>query len=147
MGAAVLDLFAGTGALGLEALSRGAGHVTFVENDRASLDCVRQNAEALQMTADISIERADATKYRPTTVPDDGYQLAFLDPPYRMGLVIPALGNLASRELLAPGAAVVVETGDREELPDVSRYERLDERRYGAARIIFLRYSGNIEPG
>src|SRR5215470_12515643 len=107
-GARVIDLFAGTGALGLEALSRGARFCLFVEEAAESRALIRENVEALGLTGASKIWRRDATTLGPldTLSPFD---LAFLDPPYRKGLIAPALRGLAAGGWLNQGALVVVE--------------------------------------
>ena len=130
-GAIVLDAFAGTGALGLEALSRGAAHAHFLERDRAALATLRANIAALKASA--TIHATDAT--RPP--PGPPCTLVFLDPPYGQGLVEKALAALAPAGWLAPGALVVAETA-REE-PLALSAEILAERAHGAARITILR--------
>jgi 16S rRNA (guanine966-N2)-methyltransferase len=131
VGATVLDAFAGTGALGLEALSRGAAHAHFLERDRAALAALRANIAALKAQA--TIHATDAT--RPP--PGPPCTLVFLDPPYGQGLVEKALAALAPAGWLAPGALVVAETA-REE-PLALSAEILAERAHGAARITILR--------
>jgi 16S rRNA (guanine966-N2)-methyltransferase len=134
--AAVLDAFAGTGALGLEALSRGAAAAFFLETDRAALAALRRNIAALGETARARVLAADAT--RPRSAPA-AVAVAFLDPPYRSGLAAPALAALAAAGWLAPGAIASVELAAKEEFAPPAGFERLDERRYGAARIVLLR--------
>lgn len=106
-GAQVLDAFAGSGALGLEALSRGAAHVTFLENDPGALAAIRANVAACRAADRCRILQADAT--RPP--PGSACRLVFLDPPYGQGLVAPALAALRRAGWIAPGAMLVVETG------------------------------------
>jgi 16S rRNA (guanine966-N2)-methyltransferase len=132
----VLDAFAGTGAFGLEALSRGASAAAFIENDREALAALRRNIRALGAEDRANIVAGDAT--RP---PRAGLAcaLAFLDPPYRSGLASPALGALAAAGWLTPDALVVIEVASREELPAPAGFIILDERVYGAARLVFLR--------
>jgi 16S rRNA (guanine966-N2)-methyltransferase len=135
-GATVLDAFAGTGALGLEALSRGAGEAVFIEFERDALTSLRRNIETLEETSRSRIISGDATR------PPHGAvtcAVAFLDPPYRSGLAGPALAALAAAGWLTPDALVVIETAAREELPPWDGFTLLDERVYGAARLIFLR--------
>lgn len=138
-GIAVLDVFAGTGALGLEALSRGAAHASFMDSDRAVLEAVRRNAEHLgEDRATVALVRADATAPPPA---DAACAVAFLDPPYGKGLAGPALAALAEAGWLAPDAIAVVEQSVKEDaLAPPADFERLDARDYGAARLIFLRY-------
>jgi 16S rRNA (guanine966-N2)-methyltransferase len=137
--AVVLDAFAGTGAVGLEALSRGAAEAYFLENNRAALDALRHNVDALGETARAHIRNADATLPPRAAKPAS---LAFLDPPYRSGLGPPSLAALAQAGWLAPGALAVVEVSAKEDFAPPSGWETLDERRYGAARLVFLRAPG-----
>jgi 16S rRNA (guanine966-N2)-methyltransferase len=142
----VMDLFAGSGALGLEALSRGAAFCLFVETDAAARGAIRDNVEALGAKGELfgrtRIHRRDATDLgaRPGA---DGppFDLAFLDPPYGKGLGEKALAELAAGGWLAPGAVAVLERGADEAEPETAGFERLDDRRYGAARVFFLRAS------
>jgi 16S rRNA (guanine966-N2)-methyltransferase len=134
----VLDAFAGTGALGLEALSRGAGAAAFIENGREALTALRQNIAALGEEDRAQIVAGDAT--RPPRAPLV-CSVAFLDPPYRSGLASPALSALARAGWLAHDALVVVEVAAREELPVPAGFAVIDERVYGAARLVFLRYN------
>lgn len=138
-GALVLDAFCGSGALGLEALSRGAAHASFMDSDRAVLEAVRRNAEHLgEDRATVALVRADATAPPPAGA---ACAVAFLDPPYGKGLAGPALAALAAAGWLAPGAIAVVEQSSKEAaLAPPADFERLDARDYGAARLIFLRY-------
>ena len=135
-GAAVLDAFAGTGALGLEALSRGAGEAAFIEQDREALATLRQNIAALGEDAHSRIITGDAT--RPPRAPL-ACALAFLDPPYRSGIVAAALTALDAAGWLTPDALAVVELAARERLAPPAGFSLLDERVYGAARLLFLR--------
>lgn len=143
-GARVIDLFAGSGALGLEALSRGASFCLFVETDAAARGAIRENAEALggagELFGKTRIHRRDATDLgeRPGS---DGpaFDIAFLDPPYAKGLGERALAQLADGRWLAEGAIVVFERGAEEPAIETPGYERLDERRYGAAKVLFAR--------
>ena len=139
-GARVLDAFAGTGALGLEALSRGAAHATFLERDRAAIASLRRNLAALEEEERGSVLSADATQ-PPPAAPGAAVAIAFLDPPYRSGLAGPALTALAARGWLAPGALLAVETAAREDFTPPVGFEIVDERRYGDTRIMFLRWS------
>lgn len=138
-GAAVLDLFAGTGALGLESLSRGAAHATFVDTDAQALLAIRRNAAALGEARAVLELRLDATRLPPpprrAMTPA---ALAFLDPPYESGLAVPALSGLAGRGWLAAGGLAVVEVAALEPLPPPPGYAVADERIYGAARVVFL---------
>ncbi|MBV9014117.1 MAG: 16S rRNA (guanine(966)-N(2))-methyltransferase RsmD [Alphaproteobacteria bacterium] len=134
----VLDAFAGTGALGLEALSRGASAAAFIENGREALTVLRRNIAALGEEDRARVIAGDAM--RP---PRAGLvcAVAFLDPPYRSGLAAGALSALAAAGWLGPDALAVVEVAAGEELPAVAGFAALDERVYGAARLVFLRYN------
>jgi len=134
--ARVLDAFAGTGAFGLEALSRGARFATFIEKDRAARDALAANVKALREDARCRILAADATA--PPRA-DGPYELAFLDPPYRTDLATPALTALATSGWFAPAALVIVEQAARSDLALPKGFELLEERRYGAGRLVFLR--------
>ena len=134
--AAVLDAFAGTGALGLEALSRGAIEAVFIERDRDALSTLRRNIEILGETARSRIILGDAT--RPPRGPVT-CAVTFLDPPYRSGLAGPALAALAAAGWLTPAALVVIEVAAREEFSPAKGFTLLEERVYGAARLVFLR--------
>jgi 16S rRNA (guanine966-N2)-methyltransferase len=131
VGATVLDAFAGTGALGLEALSRGAAHAHFIERDRPALAALRANIATLAAPA--TIHPGDAT----APPPGRPCTLVFLDPPYAQGLVDRALAALDAVGWLAPGALIVAETGREEALPLLG--EVLAERSHGKARIIIGR--------
>jgi 16S rRNA (guanine966-N2)-methyltransferase len=132
----VLDAFAGTGALGLEALSRGASAAAFIESEREALAALRRNVVALGEGERVQIMAGDAT--RP---PRAGYAcaVAFLDPPYRSGLAAPAATALAASGWLTPDALIVIEVAAREALPAPAGFTIIDERVYGAARLVFLR--------
>jgi len=146
-GARVMDLFAGSGALGLEALSRGAVFCLFVETDAAARGVIRQNTETLAPSGDLfgrtRIHRRDATDLGPRPAGDGAtFGLAFLDPPYARGLGELALDQLATGGWLTPGAVVVFERGEGEPEPLARGFEVLDDRRYGAARVFFMRWAG-----
>ena len=132
----VLDVFAGTGAFGLEALSRGASAAAFIESGREALAALRRNIAATGEAERAHVVAGDAT--HPPRAPF-ACALAFLDPPYRSGLAPTALTALAATGWLAAEATVVVEIAAREEFPQPAGFALLDERRYGAARLVFLR--------
>ena len=141
-GAAVLDAFAGTGALGLEALSRGAAEAVFIEQDREALAALRRNIAALGEDAHSRIVPGDATR-PPHAASACG--LVFLDPPYRSGLSAAALAALDAAGWLTPDALAVVELAAREHLAPPAGFRLLDERVYGAARLLFLRRATGSE--
>jgi 16S rRNA (guanine966-N2)-methyltransferase len=134
--ARVLDAFAGSGALGLEALSRGAAHATFLDNDARSIRLIGDNVRKLGEAASAKVVRADATRPPPAR---EFCTLVFLDPPYRSGLAAPALAALAEAGWLAPGAVVTVELAHNEDIVPPPGFDQIDERRYGAAKIVILR--------
>ncbi len=136
-GATVVDAFAGSGALGLEALSRGAAHAWFLESHHGALAALKTNVAELREGARATILRADATKPPPPVQP---CTLALLDAPYDKGLSTPCLAALATRGWLAPGALAVVEVAAREVLAAPDGFTVEDERTYGAARVVFLTY-------
>ena len=141
IGARVLDAFAGSGALGLEALSRGAVFLTCLETAAAACQAIAANAASLGETSRVAVRRADAT--RPPPAPADPAvapcDLVLLDPPYGSGLAAPALQALAAAGWIAPGALVVVESGTRDELALPPGFVECDRRRYGKAVLSFLR--------
>jgi 16S rRNA (guanine966-N2)-methyltransferase len=134
--AAVLDAFAGTGALGLEALSRGAAEAVFIESDRDALVMLRKNIEALGEGTRARVVPGDAT-HPPRAIA--GCSVGFLDPPYRTGLAAPALTALAAAGWFAPDALAVAELAAGEHFTPPAGFTLLDERVYGAARLVFLR--------
>ena len=139
-GARVIDLYAGSGALGFEAISRGAGFCLFVETDDGARGAIRENAEAYGLFGRTRVHRRSATDLglRPGSA-GEAFDLAFLDPPYRQGLGEQTLARLAEGRWLKPGALVVFERGSDEPEIDTPGYERLDARDYGAARVLFLK--------
>lgn len=134
-GLRVLDLFAGSGALGLEALSRGAGHCTFVEQDAAALDALRTNIAKMNAASLSDVRAQSVTALGPSAAP---YDLVMLDPPYRSGAAVVALERCLRLGWLAPGALVTVETAKGEAVA-VEGFEAEAERVYGKAMITLLR--------
>jgi 16S rRNA (guanine966-N2)-methyltransferase len=138
-GAKVLDLFAGTGALGIEALSRGAAFCLFVEEDADARAVIRRNVEALGLTGVTKIFRRDATDLGPAGNRGDA-GLVFLDPPYGQGLAERALSSAAGGGWLAPGATAVIE--ERKGAPVVlpAAFTPLDRRTWGDTEVTFARF-------
>lgn len=136
-GARVLDAFAGTGALGLEALSRGAAAVTFVENFAPALNALRANIASLEAEDACRVIDGDML-HLPRAASAHG--IALLDPPYRQGHAEPALLRLAEGGWLAEDAVVVIELMKTEDFAAPAGFALLDERIYGKAKLIFLRY-------
>ena len=138
-GARVLDAFAGTGALGLEALSRGAAAVTFMEEQAAALTACKRNIRALDEGARCRVLSCDVL--RPPRA-EAACDLVLMDPPYNQGLAPPALSALHNAGWLAPGALAVVELMAGEPLEPPAGFEIIEERKYGKARVVFLRAPG-----
>ena len=134
----VLDAFAGTGALGLEALSRGAPRAIFFETDAAARRCLHANIAALGAGARATV-RDDATQ-PPPAGGEGGCTLVFVDPPYRRDLIARALAALRECRWIAAGALIIAETA-RDEMPPIGPQELLAERLQGPARISIWRMS------
>ncbi|GAA0207661.1 16S rRNA (guanine966-N2)-methyltransferase [Brevundimonas nasdae] len=139
-GARVIDLYAGSGALGFEAVSRGAAFCLFVEIEDEARGAIRENADAYGLMGRTRVHRRSATDLgvRPGSA-GEAFDIAFLDPPYAKGLGEQTLLRLTEGGWLKPGAIVVFERGSDEPDIDTPGYERLDARDYGAARVLFLR--------
>jgi len=138
-GAKVLDAFAGTGAFGLEALSRGAAHATFMDVDGTALECLLANVRDLGEFERATVLRADVLSPPRATRP---CRLAFLDPPYGSGLAAQALTALAQSGWLAAGTLAIVELAAKEPFEPPTGFAPEDERRYGATRFVLLRRRG-----
>lgn len=135
-GARVADVFAGSGALGLEALSRGAAHVTFFESAVSALSVIAGNLKKLGCEAEATLVRQDALKPPKASAP---CQFLLLDPPYKTGLATPALQALAAQGWIAPDARIVVEVAAAEDfVSPLKGFSVTDIRKYGAARLAFL---------
>ncbi len=131
-GARVLDLYAGTGALGIEALSRGAESVVFVERARASLAALERNLQTLDLLGSSRILRQDVPEGVATLGREAlRFDLVLLDPPYETEEAERALRAVVTAGVLAPGATLVVERSQRHDLPTITGLVLLDERRYG----------------
>ncbi|HEX2220911.1 MAG TPA: 16S rRNA (guanine(966)-N(2))-methyltransferase RsmD [Candidatus Limnocylindria bacterium] len=139
--AEVLDLYAGSGAVGIEALSRGARSCTFVERSRPALATLRRNLARAGLEARARVVADDVQRFLGT--PDGRrYDLAVLDPPYETGAILPPLERLVP--WLAPGAAVVVKRFWRTEVPAVPGLAAWRERRFGETALTFLELAGAI---
>lgn len=136
--ARVIDLFAGTGALGLEALSRGAGYCLFVEEAAEARALIRANVEAMGLTGVTKIYRRDATSLGPAQT-HQPFNLAFLDPPYGRGLAERGLVSLRDGGWLTPGAIAVVEERASVTLALPEGFAEVDRRTYGDTQVLFLR--------
>src|SRR5262245_10490561 len=140
-GIRVLDLFAGTGALGLEALSRGAAFCLFVEEDAAARGLIRRNIEALGLTGVTKVFRRNATDLG-AAGSRGGFGLAFLDPPYEQGLAERALASAAAGGWLAPGAVAIVEESRRAVIALPQCYSAMEQRIWGDTQAVFARFQG-----
>jgi 16S rRNA (guanine966-N2)-methyltransferase len=138
-GLRVLDLFAGTGAMGIEALSRGAGYCQFVEEDADARGLIRQNIDTFSLTGVTRIFRRDATDLGPAGR-HDRFGLVFCDPPYGKGLGEKALASAASGGWLADGAIVLLEEQEKAEIKLPSSYAEVDRRHWGKTQMVFARY-------
>jgi 16S rRNA (guanine966-N2)-methyltransferase len=137
----VIDIFAGTGALGIEALSRGAEHAVFIEQDPVALHVLRGNLRRAGFHERATVRNAPAERaLRAMRAERDGpFELAFLDPPYGMDLAPRVVALLVERGLLAPEGIVVMELGQRDPDPAPAGLVCLRAKRYGDTRVIFLR--------
>jgi 16S rRNA (guanine966-N2)-methyltransferase len=142
-GARFLDLFCGTGAIGLEAHSRGAAEVLLVEHDRAGLKVAQANIARLGSPASVRLLARDAGRLGPAPHPFD---LIFLDPPYRSGLAGATLEALSRGGWLAADARIIAELGATEDLDLPAGYTLERERRYGSAKFLFLHHSSRATP-
>lgn len=137
-GARVLDLFAGTGGLGLEALSRGAAFVLFVDDGAEARALLRGNVDALGAGGATKVYRRDATRLGPAH-PTEPFSLIFLDPPYGKGLAERALESVRDGGWLAPDALIVVEEAAEAGFAPPPGFEEIERRAYGDTQLIFLR--------
>lgn len=134
----VVDIFCGTGGLGLEALSRGAKHVTFIDRNSQSLALVRENVANFKEEDATHFLRNDSTQLPPATFP---CTVAFADPPYNKGQAAPALKSLKEQGWLEDNALVVLELSTHELLHIPEGFELMDERKYGNSKVLILRNS------
>jgi 16S rRNA (guanine966-N2)-methyltransferase len=134
-GAKVLDLFAGTGALGLESLSRGAAQATFVEDGKVALSLIKRNIALMRATAETEISRRDATQLGANR--GAPFDLVFLDPPYGKGLGEKAIASAVAGGWLAPNAVIVWEESTQPIPP--AGLALLDQRKYGDTSVTLLR--------
>lgn len=138
----VLDLFAGTGALGIEALSRGASFAIFMDSDKEALAVIEKNIAACRLQSRIKIVRADiANNNIALKNLDPPGNLVFMDPPYNNNLIKPALINLAASHFLQKDALIIIEHAITETLPGcIPEFKISDQRRYGKTLVSFLNY-------
>ena len=139
-GKRVLDLFAGTGALGIEALSRGAKGAVFVEGSPQSLAVLYKNLDACRLREQAEVLSREAQRgIEILSERGETFDLIFLDPPYGKGLACKALQALPGRSILAPEALIVAEHSPAEALEAIPSLERIDQRRYGSTLVSFFR--------
>lgn len=148
-GARVLDLFAGTGALGLEALSRGARSCVFIDNQKPALAVIRKNIQALSMSDRCRVLDWDiARNLNALRAMEPSIDLVFMDPPYGKNLIEATLLHLEGIRCLAPGALLVCEHAATDALPDLFHGLALsDQRRYGKTTVTFLSYDPTDSSG
>lgn len=140
--AEVLDLYAGTGALGIEALSRGASHATFIEKDEAAATIIEANLNHTQLSESATVLRMKAEHFaaRPAK---RIFQLIFVDPPYALGFPLKTLQSLVVLGHIAPGAVIVVETAARQEPFDIpAGFVLTGQRSYADSAVAYLKYEG-----
>ncbi len=148
-GARVLDLFAGSGALGIESLSRGAESVVFVDSSRASLTALRRNLKTLELEGVSTVMPLSVSKaLRSLGVAGQSFDLVFLDPPYDAGLHFPTLSGLREAGLVDGDSAVVAERAKRHALDpsELEGWEIERERTYGDTVLVELRLREELEP-
>ena len=141
-GACVLDAFCGTGALGLEALSRGADHCVFVDKAKASLDLARENAGGLGAHDASGFKLGDASKVH--LGQGGAFDLVFLAPPYGKGLIEAALENLSRQDVLSDEALIVLESEKGFVLRSHTGFETLKDKLYGDTLVTYLRYKKSV---
>jgi len=136
--AIIIDIFAGSGALGIEALSRGAGFCLFVETEPKARAAIRENTEVMGLGGITRLHRRDATKLRIEPGNLRGpFTHIFLDPPYHKNLARPVLRKLGEQGLIADGAVIIYEMAKDEE-PNLNHYHIFDTRIWGAAKVVFM---------
>jgi 16S rRNA (guanine966-N2)-methyltransferase len=140
----VLDAFAGSGALGLEALSRGAHHAVLVESDQRAFDVLQRNVAMLDCKKRVTLKRIDILALSFTQRAYDPFNLVFLDPPYEYSaeLVAKVLSHLVNSRVLAKKAFVVYEHSPAQTLELPKGFEQLKEKEYGSTLVTYLQYKG-----
>jgi 16S rRNA (guanine(966)-N(2))-methyltransferase RsmD len=139
--AEIIDIFAGTGAMGIEALSRGAARVLFIDNNRRALETIRTNVDPLRIPEQWALRRWDAVRnLNCLTQTAMRFRYAFIDPPYNQGFANRTLNNLVDSGAMAPGGLIVVEHHHLETIEEPNhRIVPWDQRRYGKTLVTFLR--------
>ncbi len=140
----VIDIFCGTGALGLEAISRGARHAIFIDIDSSALEYVNKNSDSMSLTKKVTMLKLDAQYLeQPPRVFQSPASLVFLDPPYNKGLARAALLGLKEKGWLESGAFCVVEVAEKEVFNIPKGFNFLNERSYGASRVVFIQFDSS----
>jgi 16S rRNA (guanine966-N2)-methyltransferase len=144
----VLDLFAGTGALGIEAFSRGAQSVVFVDNSKSAIAVLKKNISTCAVQENTTIIKWDILKnLNCIKSMNPAFDLVFLDPPYNKDCLKTVLHNLSRNDALEKGACLVIEHSDTEPVPlKIPAFNIADERRYGRTLVSFLRYQTGHNP-
>jgi 16S rRNA (guanine966-N2)-methyltransferase len=138
-GAIVADIFAGSGALGLEAISRGAAFCLFAETEPKARAAIRANIEKMKISEDTRLHRYDATKLKIAPGNMRGkFSLIFMDPPYNKGLWKPVLRRIIDQDLLAENGVIMLEDSVEAEV-EPRGFEILEDKSWGAARVLFLK--------
>lgn len=136
----VLDLFAGSGALGIEAVSRGAERVVCVDSDALSMEIVKKNFSNLKLAENAEFVLSDAMAYLSKS--NEKFDVVFLDPPYNKGLIIPVMDLLYKRDMLSSDGLVVAECDNTESLPDFVGFSILKQRSYGRTVVTIYEKEG-----
>ncbi len=140
-GTNILDAFCGSGALGLEALSRGAKHCTFIDNARQSLDLCKRNTEALNADKNAIFHLKDSSKFI-ATITAEPFDIILLDPPYNKDLILPTLAGLKQTNLIAKDSYIVIESERKWNAPLPDNFEIKTEKIYNDTKIIIAHYTG-----
>ena len=141
-GVRVLDAFCGTGALGIEAISRGAAHCVFVDKARVSLDLARENVSVLGIEGQADFKVGDACKVH--FKGGDPFDLVFLDPPYKQDMIVPVLEKLVEEEILSDQAVCVLEAEKNAVLDLPRQFELLKDKQYGDTLVCYARYKKSV---
>jgi 16S rRNA (guanine(966)-N(2))-methyltransferase RsmD len=136
-GNSVLDLFAGSGAMGVEALSRGSAHAVFVECDKSAVNVTRQNIELAKVADRAEIIFGDSLGYLDRT--KSQFDIIFLDPPYNTGLLTKSIKKISEKNLLSEGGIIVAESEHLGEEPDDSYFDIIKRAKYGKTTVFVLR--------
>ncbi|MBT7583174.1 MAG: 16S rRNA (guanine(966)-N(2))-methyltransferase RsmD [Kordiimonadaceae bacterium] len=137
-GSKILDLFAGTGALGIEALSRSAAHVTFIDNDPRSMKLIKQNTALIQKPENTTYLTTDSKKINKALGPFD---IIFIDPPYNKAMIVPVLTNIHEQELLSQNGNIIIEYPSSENIEIPDYFSEIKSKKMGEASFSILEHS------